>query len=169
MAKPPKKRTKKYRSSAPILVSPLTGAVVGVEFVPDEHRKAIVLPLYEAVDRFRFDLAVKDDWCLLADAANHAVSLLGMGICTDPVSRKIINDGYATLGKIAQRWRRWGRLQATNAEADILEEACERHEIQLLFTSTREMGLAIQALLREKEIRRAKRDALNLEMPGVPA
>lgn len=168
MSKSPKKRDKKYKGPG-LLKDPITRAVVTSAFIPDAYRAGIMRPLYIACDCFRFELAVQDDWNLLSDAMNHAVNLVELGICTDDESRRIIGMGYLTLGKIAQRWHKWGKLQATDAEADALIEACERHEIQLLFTSSRELAQVLTSLERYKGECRASNDALNLVTNRVAA
>jgi hypothetical protein len=168
MSKSPKKRDKKYKGPG-LMTDPLTRAVVTSSFIPDAYREGIMRPLYIACDCLRFELAVADDWNLLSDAMNHAVNLIELGICTDDDSRRIIGMGYLTLGKVAKRWHKWGKLQATDAEADALIEACERHEIQLLFTTGREMAEVISSLELHKAECRASNDAVNLVTSGVAA
>lgn len=168
MSKSAKKRDKKYKGPG-LMKDPITRAVVTSSFIPDAYREGIMQPLYIACDCLRFELAVADDWNLLSDAMNHAVNLIELGICTDDDSRRIIGMGYLTLGKVAKRWHKWGKLQATGTEADLLIEACERHEIQLLFTSSREMAQVISSLERHKGECRARNDALNLVTSGVAA
>ncbi len=157
-----KKKPEKNRRG--VHTNPFGLASVAVAYITDAQRAAIMRPLYVACDCLRYDLAVKDDWNLLSDSANISIELISLGICTDAPSVEIIHRGLDMLGKIATRFHAWGKLQATRSEIDAIEEAVERHEIQLLYTSRLDMCEALLRLDKLKRQARKSADTLNLEV-----
>ena len=164
MGRPEKKRDKKGRADRGAGISLFSAAANVVGYISDANRLAIMRPIYLAAECLRYELAVKADWNLLTDMGNLSIELADLGICTDEESKQIIFRGLSTLGRIANRFHSWGKLQATKAEMEAIDLAVERHEIQLLFTTKLDLCEALMRLEKLKRQARKRANTINLEV-----
>lgn len=87
-------------------------------------------------------------WKSLADTANMAETLAGMGLGAGPQATQVIADAQATLHDVFQRARRARTWAMTSVQIDTLRWLIDLHAVQLAACSYGEFERALRSTQR---------------------
>lgn len=144
MARPQKKRSKKYRAKE-VQTDPVSLAIAGVHTIPVEAQVDVMKLLNDAYDTLRQGRASREDWNMICQAVNVAEVLSKMHIGDNLLPD--FDAGHEALHQIALRMLGKNCSTCYPGELIAVREAIDMHKIQLRICTQAEYSRALKKVV----------------------
>lgn len=126
------------------LLPTMRKAVSRTACLTEAERDTIMVPTLEALGFMRESIAAAHHWNILAEACGIGLTLTEVGICSDEESVDLLTAGYTAIGDIGARFPATHHYAPQGAELAAIDAAIERHAVQLLLCTSKDLHKAIK-------------------------
>lgn len=119
---------KRCRRTVRPLVNPIEMAITGARVVSDHVLELLRTEERAALEAFASGTATVPHWKVAGDMCNVAETLAAGGV--GPEVLPVCEAAEAALAAAHGRYTRWGKLQMTSTEVQVLRDLQEYHDLQ---------------------------------------